>query len=404
MDLASFQALLTLLGQAALQEASDMQPKEADFLTLFGRMKQHYPSDLGRAALETAILRVSAGDKFPAANRMYFTREALEQATSFAIASYRASRYRAFSQLVDLGCSIGGDTLALAGLAPTLGIDLDPLRLAMAQANADALELNQQTAFLQADLTRPLPLTSATNLALFFDPARRTVSRRTYSVRAYQPPLGQIDAWLERFPALGVKISPGVNLSELSSYPAEIEFISLHGELKEAVLWFGPLKSALRRATLLPGAHSMARLEQPGHGANLSLPLLEPQEYIYEPDPAVLRAGLVQELGRQLNAAQLDPDIAYLTANQYIPTPFGRCWAIEAWFPFQLKRLREALRQRQVGQVTIKKRGSPLQPESLIRQLRLAGSERRVVFLTHLRGRPIVILALDELSQPGPGL
>ena len=103
-----------------------------------------------------------------------------------------------------------------------------------------------------------------------------------------------------------------------------------------------------------------------------------------------------------MGAAQLDPDIAYLTSNRRIHTPFGRCWAVEAWFPFQLKRLREALRQRQVGQVTIKKRGSPLQPEQLITQLRLAGSEKRVIFLTHLRGRPIVIIAYDEISRPDP--
>jgi len=95
-------------------------------------------------------------------------------------------------------------------------------------------------------------------------------------------------------------------------------------------------------------------------------------------------------------AAQLDADIAYLTSERRQPTPFARVWAVEDWFPFQLKRLRAYLRARQVGRVTVKKRGSPLQPEALIRDLRLRGDGERVVFLTHLKGRPIVIVAYPE--------
>jgi hypothetical protein len=184
-----------------------------------------------------------------------------------------------------------------------------------------------------------------------------------------------------------------------------VEFISLAGELKEAVLWFGSLATAERRATLLernPASENGAGLCSAQHtlsgpaddapGAPL-LPLTEPQAYLYEPDPAVLRAGLVGLLGRQLGAAQLDPDIAYLTGDRLQATPFARHWAVEAWFPFSLKRLRQALRERHVGRVTVKKRGSPLEPQQLIRDLRLQGSEERVIFLTHLQGRPIVILA-----------
>jgi len=101
-------------------------------------------------------------------------------------------------------------------------------------------------------------------------------------------------------------------------------------------------------------------------------------------------------LGASLGAAQLDADIAYLTADRYQPTPFARAWAVESWFPFGLKKLRDYLRQRNVGRLTVKKRGSPLQPETLIRDLRLSGEAERVIFLTHLRGRPIVVIAWPD--------
>jgi len=396
MNTATFRALLAPSGQEVLQVAQALAPREADFLTNFTFLSRRYPAELARAALETAILREKATPKFPNTQRMYFTREALEQASAGEVSAYRAERYRAYSPIVDLGCSIGGDTLALAGAAPTLGLDIDLLRLAMAGANVRAanpanLSLSDHTLFVRADLTAPLPLSIISPLpscALFFDPARRSGHRRAFSVHDYHPPLAVIREWLPQFPALGVKISPGVDLDELSAYNAEIEFISLRGELKEAVLWFGPLRSASRRATLLPGPYTLIDTDREPQSA-----IREPLSYLYEPDAAVLRAGLVRTLASQLNAAQLDPEIAYLTAEKQTPTPFARVWAVEDWFPFSLKRLRAYLRQRGIGQVTVKKRGSPITPEQLIHDLRLKGDLERVVFLTQLRGRPVAIIA-----------
>ena len=188
-----------------------------------------------------------------------------------------------------------------------------------------------------------------------------------------------------------MKISPGVDLAELSGYAAEIEFISEGGELKECVLWFGPLRSApepasFRRATLLPGPHTL--LADP---AAVSL-VGAPQAYLYEPDPAILRAGLVTTLAALIHARQIDASIGYLTSETLTPTPFARAFAIEAALPFQLKRLRAALRARGVGQVTVKKRGSPLEPEALIRQLKPSGPESRIVFLTQVSGKPYALI------------
>jgi hypothetical protein len=400
MDLETSRALLSTPGQAAIRAAEVLAPREAEFLGHFQALSRIYPAELARAALETAILRREAAAKFPSAGRLYFTREALEQSSAQEVSAYRVGRFRPFPALADLGCSIGGDTLAMAALAPTIGMDLDPLRLAMAQANARALGLEGRARFVQADLNAPLPLAAGGGLALFFDPARRSAGRRVHSVREYRPPLSRAVAWSGRNPAIGVKISPGVQLAELAPYDAEVEFISLRGELKEAALWFGPLKTAWRRATILPGPHTLWERDARGAAAEEKLPVREPQAFFYEPDPAVLRAGLVAALGSRLGAAQLDPDIAYLTAAQYTPTPFARAWAVEDWFPFQLKRLRVYLRAHGVGRVTVKKRGSPLQPEALIRDLRLSGEAQRVIFLTHLRGRPIVVIG-HELQVEG---
>ncbi len=401
MNLESFHSLFTSSGEGALEAAVARQPREADFLNHLQALSRHFPYELAKAALVTAVLRREAAAKFPLAGQMYLTREAFEQASSYEVSTYRAGRYQGFPWRIDLGCSIGGDSLGLASQGRVAGIDLDLLRLAMARENLKAYGFAERASLMQADLTSPLPIRStaggaAAHTAIFFDPARRSGGRRAFSVQAYTPPLSILKSWLPVYPALGVKISPGVDLAELSEYEAEVEFISLRGELKEAVLWFGPLKTARRRATLLPGPYSLTtELDHP-------LAVHEPRLFIYEPDPAVLRAGLVAELGSQLGADQMDADIAYLTADQSISTPFARLWKVLDWFPFSLKRLRTYLRGKGIGHLVVKKRGSPLEPEALIQSLRLTGEKEALIFLTHLRGRPIVLLAEESgPAQPG---
>ncbi|HKJ28147.1 MAG TPA: hypothetical protein VJ965_10940, partial [Anaerolineales bacterium] len=126
------------------------------------------------------------------------------------------------------------------------------------------------------------------------------------------------------------------------------------------------------------------------------LPLSEPRAFLYEPDAAILRAGLVQAVGGMLDGAMLDPEIAYLTADAYTATPYTRAWPVQKWMTFSLKRLRELLRERNVGSVTIKKRGSPLVPDELAAQLKLEGDEHQNLFLTHMQGEHIVVLVGEE--------
>src|SRR4030067_581695 len=183
MDLDAYQRLWSPAGQALLSEAEALEPRDGDFLGNFQRLSRTHPAGLAQAALEAAILRGEAVEKFPFAGKSYFPRQALEQASSYAVSSYRSTRFQSFARLVDLGCSIGGDTLALAAMAPTLGIDLDPLRLAMARANLQALGLGERSKLVRADLVGGLPLRAAPGTALVFDPAPRPAGGRVLSGR-----------------------------------------------------------------------------------------------------------------------------------------------------------------------------------------------------------------------------
>lgn len=389
MQLEDFYFLLTDEGARLLAETAATPITTDNHLQLAQQLRRQVGPTRAHAVIETVILRQRAAAKFSRAADMFFTRPALEQASAEIVSNYRARRYQqaGVQSVADLGCGIGGDAIALAAHANVTGVEWDALRLAMAQENARVYGVAPHFHPLQADLLELAPLPVE---AIFADPGRRDESgRRFHSVHDYQPPLSYIDQWRATIPQAAVKISPGVDYAELPA-DAEVEFISVAGEVREGVLWFGGLHSGVqRRATLLPGQHSLTSSQDAG-----DIAITRPQAYLYEPDGAVIRAHLVEPLAAILGASKIDEDIAYLTADQAITTPFARAFVVEDTFPFQLKRLRHYLRERQIGRVTIKKRGSPLDPDTLRQRLRLPGDGlHRVLFLTHVMGQPAVIIA-----------
>lgn len=395
MQIEDLDFLLTPEGQQLLREASEPPIREDNHLQVVSRLREKYKAGLVQAAVETVLLRQRAASKFSHASEMYFTKGALEQASGEVVANYRAAKYArlGLQTLVDLGCGIGGDAVALTADANVIGIDLEPLRLLMARENVDIYGHGSRFLALQGDVRTIL----APRIdAFFFDPGRRDKSgKRLKSVTRYQPPLSTVDLWRERIEHGAVKVSPAIDYAEIPA-EATVEFVSFAGDVKEGILWYGDLQdNAARRATLLPVGCTLSTEDYPGGRAAVT----PPGNYLYEPDGAVIRAHLVQALACRLNGRQIDPEIAYLTSDNYQETPFARCFELEDWFPFQLKRLRHYLRARNVGTLTIKKRGSPLEPESLRRQLRLRGDEERVLFLTHVLGEPAVLIGREVASS-----
>lgn len=384
-DLEIFQALLSADGQHLLAEIDAHGLTEANTLALATTLRRRYPAPLVAAAMTQVRLRARARIKFgDDAARMYFTKAGLEQATSDAVATHRAARYRAVQRIADLCCGIGGDLRALAGDHDMLAVDRDPLTAAIAAANMRALGLADHVTVRCDDVTM---VDLAGYDAAFLDPARRTAERRIFNVADYQPPWSFIAALVRCVGNVGVKVAPGIP-HDLVPPDAEAEWVSLDGDVKEAALWFGALRtdSITRRATLLP---SGATLTATACGPP---PISPPRRYLYEPDGAVIRAHLVASVAALVNGTLLDPTIAYITSDTLMATPFARAYTIEDAMPFNLKQLRVYLRERGIGHVVIKKRGSPLTPEALQSDLRLSGDNHRILFLTKVAGKHTVLI------------
>ncbi|MFJ3933508.1 methyltransferase domain-containing protein [Streptomyces sp. NPDC090029] len=382
--LAALTALRTDEGSALLARLADHDPAEE--LALATRLRRDHPAALVSAALGQARLRQRAVAKFGAgdAGRMFFTPNGVEQSTRRSVAEHRARRFAGLGvrSVADLCSGIGGDAIALARAGITvLAVDRDPLTAATARANAEVLGLSALIQVRCADVT---DIDTAPFDAVFADPARRGGRGRIFDPEAYSPPLSWAIGAARGRPHAALKVAPGIP-HEAVPEEAEAEWISDGGEVKEAVLWFGTRPSAVR-ATLLPGGHVL-------HGRGLPDPEVRPPgRYLYEPDGAVIRAHLVAEAAQELDGGLIDATIAYVTSDELRRTPYATAYEITDVLPFNVKRLRALLRERGVGRLTVKKRGSAVEPEELRRKVRPQGPGEATVFLTRVAGAPSMLV------------
>ncbi|WP_422641195.1 THUMP-like domain-containing protein, partial [Streptomyces glaucescens] len=257
-----------------------------------------------------------------------------------------------------------------------------------ARANAEELGLADRIEVREADVTE---VDTGGYDAVFVDPARRGGRGRIFDPEAYSPPLSWAVEAALRAPHAALKVAPGIP-HEAVPEAAEAEWISDGGDVKEAVLWFGT-GPGLVRATLLPGPRTLT-------GRGLADPEVRPVgRFLYEPDGAVIRAHLVAEVAEQVGGGLLDATIAYVTADEPRDTPYATAYEITDHLPFNVKKLKALLRERGVGVLTVKKRGSAVEPEELRRKVlpKPHGTAAVTVFLTRVAGAPAMLL-----GRPAP--
>jgi hypothetical protein len=391
VDLESIGALLTPEGWALLESLPAYD--EDDAMALGERLRREgHPAPLVAAALTQSRLRARARSKFgPFAAGMLFTPEGLEQATRLTVAARHAQRFSSagIERVADLGCGIGSDSMALATFdREVVAVERDDVTAAVATMN---LRHWPEAEVRCEDATR----TDLTGVGgAWLDPARRNATgKRLLDPRTGSPPLSFVLDLARRLPAVGLKTAPGIP-HHLVPDGAEAQWVSVAGEVVEAAVWFGlTARDGVRRAALvLPAADDESTA--PVEVTDLGMPdptVGEVGAVLYEPDGAVIRAGLVGQVAAAVSGRLLDRSIAYVSADRAVRTPLATAYAVEDVFGFQLKTLRTWLRDRGVGRLTIKKRGTAVEPEQLRRQLRLSGDAEATIVLTRVAGRQSVL-------------
>jgi SAM-dependent methyltransferase len=383
--------LLSIPGRRLLDRLArdDVTPDQS--LRLGAELRKDYPGDLVAAAMGQHELRLLARQKFARAMQMHFTRSGLEQASSESTARWRARRWSSATRVADLCCGIGGDLIGLAAGRQVVAVDLDPVHLHMARLNARVYQVGGAVTIQLAD-AREVDLAGFDGA--FIDPARRSARGRKPAGRS-EPPLDWCIALADRLAAVGIKAAPGLPRSFVPQ-GWEVEFIADGRDLKEAALWSPALASAGRRATILPAGHTLT--DQPGPAVSCQ----PPGAYLLDPNPAVTRAGLVEELARELGAWKIDEQIAFLSTDNDVRSPFARTLRIIESAPWNEKQFATLLRSLDIGAVDIRRRGLAGAVDQIHRRLRLHGSRRATVVITRVADRPWGLICTDPDDAPPP--
>jgi hypothetical protein len=412
MDLAGLATLLTPEGWALLEALPPYDESTAIRLGEHLSEQGHDPVTVAAALTQSRLRRRGAAKFGTFAAGMLFTPDGLEQATRLEVAARHAQRYvsAGIDRVLDLGCGIGSDSMAFASFErEVVGVEQDDLTAAVATVNLR----HWPGAVVQAgdvttmDLTELGAYTAGTGVWL--DPGRRTPGRSTASgatrrvsdPEAFAPPWSFVRELAAKVPATGVKLPPGIahrHLPDPTAETVEAQWVSIGGEAVECSVWWGSLaREGVGRSALVLGGEGAAELrEHPGGAAGrleTAAPgAVRPGSWLHEPDPAVVAAGLVPRLADELGAQGLAKGPTYLVTGTATTTPFARSYAIEDVLPFQLKALRAYLRGRDIGRLTIKKRGVAVEPDQLRRQLRPTGAAEATIAIARVGGQQTVLV------------
>jgi hypothetical protein len=120
-----------------------------------------------------------------------------------------------------------------------------------------------------------------------------------------------------------------------------------------------------------------------------------PGAYLLDPSPAVTRAGLVEDLARELGAWKIDPMIAFLACEHPLRSPFARTLRVLDSGPWKQRELAGRLRALGVGSVDVRRRGLAGDVDALRKGLKLPPGRPATLVMTRVDDRPWALVCED---------
>lgn len=456
-SLETWQWLLSPAGNELRNAAAAVEDPTPQALS---RLRRLASAERVAVALELARARRRAGMKFPVlAPRLVADVQGVEQASSLLVGRAKAVRFAQAGvgeEVFDLCCGIGGDAIALAARVPVCAVDLNPVRAWMCGCNlelaeADVVERGPDAGSRSAPPESGSAEFIATGLAIscayesaqpgfpaaatcgppraasarvadvaalelpraalvHIDPARRGPGRkRAATWRDQQPGPAVLVPLLARQRGVALKLGPGLPFEELPDLARhELELISEHGRLVQAVLWSGDLARhpGARVATRWPGGVSVVGMPEEVE----PLPEAERDDLagrtLLEPDPALERARLLGVHARGHDLRELAPGLGLLVGEGAVPDDWYRGYAVRACLPWRAERVAGWLADADLQVGDIKTRGGEVDPERARRALGAAcqPSGRATLFVLRLGTRRVALVTERLASTSGSPL
>ena len=381
MEIDRAQYLVSNAGHDAL---ADVPPEYArlDPNQLATALRRDHPARDAAALAEQVVLREKARARYGEDSGFLFTADGLEMMTHPVVARRRAARLATLGlPVADLTCGLGGDLSAVAATSTrSVGLERDAATALLARANSPG------AAVLRGEAKWP-PL-ELSQFAVIVDPSRRAAAGRRFDPAAFSPPWDVALELLASARAGVLKAPPGIGHAHLPP-TSEVEFVQLGRSMREAAVWLGERTSpGLRRAVLLPSGAEILSTdpEAPAETA-------QPGPFLFDPESCVTLAGLVRHLAARLDGRLMDPQVAYLTADEPTFDPLCATFEVLDRLPFSISRLKARLRDSEWKPDEIRRRAFPIEPDELRRLLGRLEGNPVTLLLTTIAGARTVFVA-----------
>ena len=337
-------------------------------------------------ALALHEARERAVGRLPDARQLWLTRTGLEQSTAPEIARHKARRFASADHVTDLCCGLGVDASALAEVTRVTAIDASPTMATRALWNAEVWGTSSRLQTRPGDVSQQ----SWAGHLVHADPDRRDGrDRPSKRLEQYRPDLTWMQQLVTTAAGGALKISPASNFQQ--KFPGcEIELISLGGECREATVWFGSLAGPHTfRATNLTTGETLS--EDPLSAWTNVTP--QPGALLLDPDPAIVRSGLLDVMAERLELLRLDQEEEYLTGDVQPRTGFVSCFQVQTILSANVKELRRYLRERPAREYEIKCRRIATDAQAIRRQLPTGDGPPLVILFCRIAGRSHIVVA-----------
>jgi hypothetical protein len=313
----------------------------------------------------------------------------LEQSTPEEVAKYR-SKLMAGKSLCDCTGGMGVDTIALSDSFENVTFcELDEGRATLFEYNSKLF--NKEIDIEIGDSIKFLKSQKNSFSWLFLDPARRdTKGKRFIRLEECSPNIVEHFETLKNSSKnIGVKISPAYEISELFKLFTEITniyIISWNGEVRELFVTFeGKPNKNIIAVSLDFNYHIESNTSNIETVSSLDF------KYLYEPDPAIIKARLIDVLGDNFSLKRFSLQTPFLVGNNYCPNFPGRVIKVNSILKWSKKGFKEFIKKENISKSVIIRRDFPISVEEIRKRFKLKESENNfLIFSTHKLGKFVI--------------
>ncbi len=280
--------------------------------------------------------------------------EGLQLATPETVAGYIARRLKT-NIIADLGCGIGGQVIFFAKECKKVyAVERNPEKLEYAKKNCELYNVKNVEFILGDVLSQNIKEKVSDADIIFSDPAR-PLSEKERTLMTLEPPITEIlRLYSDVTPELAFHAPPQMTPSKIN-LDCEREYLSLNGQLNRLTLYFGALKRCERSAVVLPGGVRLCSSD-----AAPAIRTGAPGEYVYEPEPSVVKAELLDELAQTISSNEIlfykgDERRILLTSSELLHSPlFKDTYLVLRRTERDIHVLQKLLRAEKAGKVVLR--------------------------------------------------